>query len=60
MTIKGYAHNGNHSQKIWGNVPNLDCIGDNWINDELLEDNPNCYENGNDRDHGNILQRIHS
>ena len=59
MAVEGNTDHRNRSEKSTGDVPDLDSIINDGMDDELLEDNADGDENGDNGQHGDILERIH-
>ena len=56
MAVEGHTHHRNCSEESTGNVPNLNSVINNGVNDELLKYDTNSDENGDNGQHGNILE----
>lgn len=60
MAIEGHTDDRNGGEESTRHMPNLHSIIDHRVDDKLLEHHSHRNENGNDRQHGDILERVHS
>ena len=59
MAVEGNTDHRNRGEERTGDMPDLDSIINDGMNDELLKDNTDSDENGDNGQHGDILERIH-
>ena len=56
VAVEGNANYGNCSEESISDMPDLNSIIDDRMNDELLKDDTDCNENGDNGQHGDILE----
>ena len=59
MAVEGDAHDGDDAEELVGDVEGLDGGVDGGVGDELTEHHAHGDEDGEDGQHGHVLQRVH-